>query len=113
MNPNWIKAHTAMTVLMTLEQLGLANAEISERKARQIYGKFFTENVANGRLRPARRATGKTATKWYRVTDILALRDSEELDAYDYQVSTRALRESTIMLNIENNGKHYKKEKTL
>ena len=108
MNPIWLKTHTALTVLMTLEQLGLANTEISENKARKIYGKFFTDNVANGRLQPARRASGKTATKWYRVTDILALRDSEELDAYDYQVSTTA-RQATIIASLENNRKHKKK----
>jgi hypothetical protein len=109
MNPAWLKTHTALTVLMTLEQLGMANTEISENKARKIYGKFFTDNVANGRLQPARRASGKTATKWYRVTDILALRDSEELDAYDYQVSATAARQATIIASLENNRKHKKK----
>ena len=60
-----------MIVSEVLRQLGIVNGEISERKARQVYGKPFTDAVAAGLLKPVRVGAGRTATKHYLLTDIL------------------------------------------
>ena len=60
-----------MVVAETLRQLGMADGEISERQARKIYGKPFVDAVAAGKIRPIRIGAGKTATKHYRIIDIL------------------------------------------
>ena len=62
-----------MIVTETLRQLGMASGEISERQARRTYGKPFIEAVASGKIRPVRVGAGKTATKHYRIIDILTL----------------------------------------
>ena len=62
-----------MIVTETLRQLGMASGEISERQGRRTYGKPFIEAVASGKIRPVRVGAGKTATKHYRIIDILAL----------------------------------------
>lgn len=88
-----------LVAVSTLEQAGLVNTEISEAKARRIYGKFFTDNVANGRLTPSRQGKGH---RWYNIKAILALRSQEELDSYNYRVSTAAVRRAQIQMKIEN-----------
>ena len=65
-----------MVVIETLRRLGYTNGEISERQARKTYGKPFTDAVAAGLLKPVRVGAGKTATKHYRLNDILALQDA-------------------------------------
>lgn len=55
----------------TLRELGVISGEISERQARKTYGKPFIEAVASGKIRPVRVGVGKTATRHYRITDIL------------------------------------------
>ena len=60
-----------MVIVETLRQLGLTRGEISERQARKTYGKPFTDAVAAGRIKPVRVGFGKTATKHYRIADIL------------------------------------------
>lgn len=62
-----------MVVAETLRQLGMADGEISERQARKIYGKPFVDAVASGKILPVRIGSGRTATKHYRILDILAL----------------------------------------
>lgn len=57
-----------------LETLGLTAGELSQRKAREIYGKWFTDATAAGRLAPCRVEDGRAGTRWYRVTDILKLK---------------------------------------
>ena len=68
-----------MIVAEVLRQMGVSSGEISERQARKIYGKPFVDAVAAGRIRPVRIGAGKTATKHYRVIDILA----EQSRAYE------------------------------
>lgn len=65
-----------MVVIETLRRLGYTNGEISERQARKTYGKPFTDAVAAGLLKPVRVGAGRTATKHYRLLDILALQDA-------------------------------------
>lgn len=60
-----------MIVTETLRQLGLTDGEISDRQARKVYGKPFKEAVEAGTIRPVRVGVGKTATRYYRVVDIL------------------------------------------
>lgn len=67
-----IKAWIAVGVAEGLRQAGYTSGEISERKARMTYGSWFTEAVAAGKIKPVRIGYGKTATRHYLVTDILA-----------------------------------------
>lgn len=64
-----------MVVLATLRRLGLADGEISERQARKTYGKPFVDAVATGKIKPVRSGNGRTATKHYRIMDILNLQN--------------------------------------
>jgi len=65
------KFEAQMLVTETLRQLGIVNGEISERQAKKVYGKPFIEAVAAGKIYPVRIGTGRTATKHYRIADIL------------------------------------------
>lgn len=58
----------------TMELLGVSSGEVSKRKARDIYGKWFSDAVNLGRLRPCRVEDGRAGTQWYRVVDILSLK---------------------------------------
>ena len=57
-----------------METLGVSSGEISQRKARDVYGKYFTDADKAGRIRPCRVEDGRAGTKWYRVIDILSLK---------------------------------------
>ena len=61
----------------TLETLGISSGEISQRKARDTYHKWFMDADKAGRIRPCRIEEGKAGTRWYRVVDILALKAQE------------------------------------
>ena len=61
----------------TMETLGVTSGEISQRKARDVYGKYFTDASRDGRIRPCRVENGHAGTKWYRVVDILALKAAD------------------------------------
>jgi len=65
----------------TLELLGLTPGEISQRKARDTYGKWFSEAVAAGRLHPCRIEAGRGGAKKYRVVDILSLKAADSAKA--------------------------------
>ena len=67
-----IKAWIAVGVAEGLRQIGAVSGEISERQARKTYGSWFTDAVAAGHIKPVRIGYGKTATRHYLVTDILA-----------------------------------------
>ena len=58
----------------TLETLGLSSGEISQRKARDVYGKYFMDADRDGRIRPCRIESGRCGTRFYRVVDILSLK---------------------------------------
>lgn len=58
----------------TMEALGVTSGEISQRRARDIYGKYFVDADRQGRIRPCRVNDGKNGTRYYRVVDILALK---------------------------------------
>ena len=65
----------------TLETLGISAGEISQRKARDTYHKWFVDADRAGRIRPCRIEDGKSGTKWYRVVDILALKAHDAIKA--------------------------------
>lgn len=59
------------------EAMGLTAGTISQRKARDLYGKWFTKAVSDGRLHPARIENGRGGAKKYRIADILSLRTAD------------------------------------
>lgn len=61
----------------TLEALGISAGEISQKKAKAVYHKWFIDADNAGRIRPVRIDTGSRGTRWYRVVDILALKASD------------------------------------
>lgn len=62
--------------------LGVTAGEISFRQASETYGSWFRVAASNHRIHPVRVGNGKTGTKWYSVTEILALRAMDELQAH-------------------------------
>lgn len=68
----------ATNVLVTL---GLTSGEVSQRKARDTYGKWFADAVRHGRLAPCRVESGRAGTHWYCIKDILALKAKDALRA--------------------------------
>ena len=73
-----------------LEVLGLTPGEISQRKARDIYGKWFTDAEKAGRIRPARVDDGRNGTRHYRVVEI------QQLKTADLVRAELQLRQSTL-----------------
>lgn len=64
----------ALGTAQTLEALGIHSGEMSMRKARDTYGKWFMDAVSNDRIKPCRVENGRSGTKWFRVVDILAVK---------------------------------------
>ena len=73
-----------------LETLGLTAGEISQRKARSTYGKWFTDAERAGRIRPSRVDNGKNGTRHYRVVTIQELRTADLMRA-ELQLNHRTL----------------------
>lgn len=65
----------------TLEALGISSGEISQRKARDTYHKWFTDAERDGRIRPCRVEDGHCGTRFYRVVDILTLKAQDAVKA--------------------------------
>ena len=76
-----IRTCAELGTAQTLETLGVSSGEISRSKAVQVYGSWFTDADAKGRIRPIRVGKGRNGTKWYRVVDILNLRAQDALRA--------------------------------
>ena len=64
-----------------LRLAGVTSGEISFSKAKKTYGVWFVNATADGRLHPCRKGIGKSGTKWYSLTEILALKNEENLKA--------------------------------
>ena len=71
----------------TLEVLGVSAGEVSQRKARDTYGKWFMDADRAGRIQPCRVDDGRKGTRHYRVVDILALKVADHARA-ELQLST-------------------------
>lgn len=69
-----IETSVELGTARTLEVLGVTAGEVSQRKARDTYGKWFTDADRAGRITPCRVDQGRNGTRHYRVVDILALK---------------------------------------
>lgn len=69
-----IRSCTELGAVSVIEQLGLHSGEMSHRKARDIYGKWFEDAVKDGRLHPCRVEEGEKGRRMFRVVDILNLK---------------------------------------
>lgn len=78
---NLVQSAAAMGAAQVLETLGLTAGEISQRKARNIYGKWFTDAEKAGRIRPSRVDDGRNGTRHYRVVAIQELRTADLMRA--------------------------------
>lgn len=72
-----VKSASAQGAATVLEALGISAGEISQRKARGIYGKWFADAEKAGRIRPARVDQGRNGTRHYRVVEIQELRTAD------------------------------------
>ena len=77
MNENLIKTIAQAAAAEVLRDLGVHAGEISRNRAIAVYGKWFKDAEEAGRILPVRAGSGKTSTKWYAVSDILALKASD------------------------------------
>lgn len=66
---------------LAFERMGVSAGEMSQRQARKVYGKYFTDLVAYGRIRPVRIEEGHAGTKYYRVADILGCKVEDRTKA--------------------------------
>ena len=78
---NIVKEAAALGAAQLVETLGLSSGEISQRKARSRYGKWFTDAEKDGRIRPVRIDEGRNGTKHYRVVDIQELKTADLMRA--------------------------------
>ena len=76
-----VESAAAMGAAKALETLGLTAGEISQRKARSTYGKWFADAEKAGRIRPSRVYDGKNGTRHYRVVEIQELRTADLIRA--------------------------------
>lgn len=76
-----IKTSSALGAAQALQAMGVSSGYISQNQARHTYGNWFLDAVASGRLKPAKVGVGKTGTKHFKVTDILALLLEDEANA--------------------------------
>ena len=74
-----VQSAAAMGAAQVLETLGITAGEISQRKARDTYGKWFTDAEKAGRIRPARIDNGRNGTRHNRVVTIQELRTADLL----------------------------------
>ena len=72
-----VEAAAGMGAALVLETLGISAGEISQRQARKVYGKWFTDAEAAGRIRPSRIDQGRNGTRHYRVAAIPQLRTAD------------------------------------
>ena len=85
-----VESAAAMGAARVLETLGLTAGEISQRKARDIYGKWFTDAERAGRIRPSRVDDGRNGTRHYRVVTIQELRTADLMRA-ELQLNRKTL----------------------
>lgn len=85
-----VESAAAMGAAQVLETLGLTAGEISQRKARSIYGKWFTDAERAGRIRPSRVDDGRNGTRHYLVSAISALRTADLVKA-ELQLNNKTL----------------------
>lgn len=87
---NLVKSAAALGAAQLAETLGLSAGEISQRKARDTYGKWFTDAEKAGRIRPCRVDNGRNGTRHYRVVEIQELKTADLVRA-ELQLTGRTL----------------------
>lgn len=85
-----VQSAAAMGAAQVLETLGITAGEISQRKARDTYGKWFTDAEKAGLIRPSRVDNGKNGTRHYRVVQIQELRTADLMRA-ELQLNKKTL----------------------
>ena len=85
-----VQSAASMGAAQVLETLGLTAGEISQRRARDIYGKWFTDAERSGRIRPSRVDRGSHGTRHYRVVQIQELRTADLMRA-ELQLNKKTL----------------------
>lgn len=85
-----VQSAAAMGAAQVLETLGITAGEISQRKARDTYGKWFTDAEKAGRIRPSRVDNGRNGTRHYRVVSIQELRTADLMRA-ELQLNKKTL----------------------
>ena len=85
-----VQSAAEMGAAQVLEILGLTAGEISQRKARDTYGKWFTDAEKAGRIRPVRVDNGKNGTRHYRGVEIQELRTADLVRA-ELQLTNQTL----------------------
>ena len=85
-----VESAAAQGAAKVLETLGLTSGEISQRKARDTYGKWFTDAEKAGRIRPCRIDNGKNGTRHYRVVAIQELKTADLMRA-ELQLTNQTL----------------------
>lgn len=76
-----VRTASEMGAARLAEMLGLSAGEISQRKARDTYGKWFTDAEKAGRIRPCRIDQGRNGTRHYRVVAIQELKTADLMRA--------------------------------
>lgn len=84
----------ALGAAQMAETLGLTAGEISQRKARDTYGKWFTDAERAGRIRPVRIDNGRNGTRHYRIVDIQELKTADLVRA-ELQLTGQPLNDMT------------------
>ena len=69
-------------VQVTLERLGYTSGLISYTQAKKVYGRWFTELVKLGAIRPIVKGKGRNGMQQFQVSDILAKIDEAKRQAY-------------------------------
>ena len=72
---------TELGAAKAIETLGLASGELSQRQALKTYGSWFALALRDQRIRPCRIENGHRATRWYKISDILALKAEDAAKA--------------------------------
>ncbi len=81
MNRQTIKTIAEAAAVSVLTTLGMSSGEISYNRGKAVYGKWFTDAVAAGKLKPVRIGEGKTGTRWFSIMEILSTRAEDEAAA--------------------------------
>lgn len=71
------ETESTLAVCIALQQLGIISGEMTYAHALQIYGAWFRDAVASGRLAPVRYGGGNGRTRYFSVPKILSLKSLE------------------------------------
>lgn len=77
MDRKTVKEIASLAAVEVLKALGITAGEMSRNQALKVYGVWFRDAEAAGKITPVRVGAGKTGTKWYSVSDILAARAAD------------------------------------